>query len=110
MGNYASVITDKIRQINRRHTKRITLSGKATPVAGLFITGLGGQYPEHIYTAADFEHVVKSLCAGHLETPGYEFPPFCMISVYRLNSDEAYKDFSESTNEAVSTSAQVSTQ
>ena len=76
MGGYISVVSDNVQRINRRRTKRVGLSNTDTAAPGLFITGLGGQYPEHIYEAADFEHVVKSLCVDYIETPGYDFPLF----------------------------------
>jgi hypothetical protein len=70
MGNYTSFISDSVRRIGPRRTVDVTLPGKNIPAFGLYITGLAGQYPENAYKAADFEHVVKNLCASHIETPG----------------------------------------
>jgi hypothetical protein len=70
MGNCTSNLLDKVPRIRLRRTVNTTLPSKYISTSGLFITGLAGQYPENVYKAADFEHVVKSLCASHIETPG----------------------------------------
>lgn len=71
MGTYSSVISKNIRRIIC-HTDRASRPRKDISASGLYISGVAGQYPENVYKAADFEHVVRRLCASHIETPGYD--------------------------------------
>lgn len=67
MGNYTSIMLDIVKRHTRR-TQKVIQQRKDT--SSLYVTGLGGQYPDVIYKAADLEHVVRSLCSSHVESPG----------------------------------------
>jgi len=71
MGNYTSLLVDLAKRSKAFHSRRAALKASETKSSsGLYITGLGGQYPSVVYKAADLEHVVRSQCASHIESPG----------------------------------------